>query len=239
MVTCRAPMPRPSLCAGDVQGLEQVVEVGQRLAHAHDDDVRQPLVRRAAGSAARTSCSTISPAVRLRTTPSRPLAQKTQPMPQPTCVLMQAVRRSASWISTHSIELAVVRAAASSLCVPSRRVEVRGRRAVPRRRERVGELRRAAPAAGRSSASNDVGPAGEEPAADLLDAHRRLAALGEPGAQLVRRARRAGRGGRGGVDQGKCQIRGAFRTRGGRIVACRGSLYLPNGTGREEDGWPT
>ena len=52
MVTCRAPMPRPSLSAGDGEGRQQVVEVGQRLAHAHDDDVRQPLARAGSGSAA-------------------------------------------------------------------------------------------------------------------------------------------------------------------------------------------
>ena len=66
----------------------------------------------------RTNCSTISPTVRLRSTPFKPLAQKTQPMPQPTCVLMQAVRRPSSWISTHSISLRS-RNSSSSLCVSS------------------------------------------------------------------------------------------------------------------------
>ena len=51
----------------------------------------------------RSICSTISPVVRLRVRPSRPLAQNTQPMPQPTCVLMQMVRRISSRRSTHSI----------------------------------------------------------------------------------------------------------------------------------------
>ncbi len=47
-------------------------------------------------------CSMISPVVRFRLRPSIPLAQKTQPIAQPTCVLMQTVRRSSSRISTHS-----------------------------------------------------------------------------------------------------------------------------------------
>ena len=48
-------------------------------------------------------CSTISPVVKLRTRPSRPLAQKAQPMAQPTWVLMQMVRcPRASRNSTHS-----------------------------------------------------------------------------------------------------------------------------------------
>ena len=33
-----------TLVAGHVERLDQVIEVGQRLAHAHDDDVGQPLV---------------------------------------------------------------------------------------------------------------------------------------------------------------------------------------------------
>src|SRR6202022_3006686 len=66
----------------------------------------------------RTSCSTISPALRLRSTPFSPLAQKTQPMPHPTCVLMQAVRRRSSWINTHSISLRS-RSSSSNLCVSS------------------------------------------------------------------------------------------------------------------------
>ena len=44
MWTCRALMPRPVGGAGHVERLEQRVEVGHRLAHAHDDDVRQALV---------------------------------------------------------------------------------------------------------------------------------------------------------------------------------------------------
>ena len=43
---CRAPMPSPSWRRGDGQRLQQGVEVGQRLAHAHDDDVRQPFLGR-------------------------------------------------------------------------------------------------------------------------------------------------------------------------------------------------
>ncbi len=38
--------------------------------------------------------ATISPAERFRARPPCPVAQKRQPMPHPTCVEMQAVRRS-------------------------------------------------------------------------------------------------------------------------------------------------
>ena len=63
------------------------------------------LIRSVAGRrrARRRSCSRISPVVRLRTTPSMPLAQKTHPIAQPTCELMQTVRRSPSRSMTHSI----------------------------------------------------------------------------------------------------------------------------------------
>ena len=50
-----------------------------------------------------STCSTISPFVRFRSTPFSPLAQKTHPIPQPTCVLTQTVLRSSSAINTHSI----------------------------------------------------------------------------------------------------------------------------------------
>ena len=66
----------------------------------------------------RTSCSRISPAVRLRTTPLRPLAQKTQPMPQPTCVLMHAVR-AVVFLDQHALDHLVVGSRRTSLCVPS------------------------------------------------------------------------------------------------------------------------
>src|SRR5688572_7096969 len=59
------------------------------------------------GSASCTcsTCSTISPGVRLRMSPSSPDAQKTQATGQPTCVETQTVRRSSSGISTVSIDL--------------------------------------------------------------------------------------------------------------------------------------
>ncbi len=65
---------------------------------------------RSSGRSSRCSssiCSTISPAVRLRATPSRPLAQNTQPMAQPTCVLMQIVRRGPSQ-QQHALDLLAV-----------------------------------------------------------------------------------------------------------------------------------
>ena len=68
----------------DAQGLEQIVVIGQRLAHAHDDQIiDHPRIRRASGlpsprSTARTWL-TISSTARLRFQPSRPLAQNLQP----------------------------------------------------------------------------------------------------------------------------------------------------------------
>ena len=101
IVIRRAPMPRPLLIDGRGQGRQQRVEIQQRLAHAHHHHVAEPF-----GSAFRSNrlppeqavvevcsiCSMISPAVRLRTKPSMPVAQKAQPIAQPTCVLMQAVQ---------------------------------------------------------------------------------------------------------------------------------------------------
>ncbi len=61
----------------------------------------------------------ISPAVRLRATPSRPEAQNAQPMAQPTCVLMQTVQCCLSSRSnTHSIRWASC-SWRSSFSVPS------------------------------------------------------------------------------------------------------------------------
>ena len=53
--------------------------------------------------AAASTCATISPAVRLRASPAWPVAQKTQPIAQPACVLMQTVLRSSYSISTVSM----------------------------------------------------------------------------------------------------------------------------------------
>ena len=88
---------------GFVERGQQVVEIRQRLAHAHHDDVAQPLVGRQQPLQAAASARRSRRVVRLRSTPSRPLAQNTQPIAQPTCVLMQIVRRSSSRSSTHSI----------------------------------------------------------------------------------------------------------------------------------------
>ena len=40
---CRAPSPNRARIVEGVDGGEHPVEVEQRLAHAHEDDVRQPL----------------------------------------------------------------------------------------------------------------------------------------------------------------------------------------------------
>ena len=101
-VTDRCDSPRP--CGA---GVEQRVErlahagvVGQRLPHAHEDDVGQPA--RAAGrcspfaiaAAAATAWPMISAAERLRVRPCWPVAQNGQAMPQPAWLEMQTVARS-------------------------------------------------------------------------------------------------------------------------------------------------
>ena len=101
--------------------------------------------------------------VRLRTTPSSPLAQKTQPMPQPTCVLMQAVRRSASW-NQHALDQPGRRAAAGAACACRRRNEVPGDVAAERPKLRgqfVAQIGRA----DRSSARTTSARPDEQPAA--------------------------------------------------------------------------
>ncbi len=79
------------------------------FAHPHDDEVGDAFFEGRSRSMRRT-WSRISPIDRLRFTPLRPLAQKMQPMAQPTWELTQMVRRSSSRMRTVSI------------CSPSRRV---------------------------------------------------------------------------------------------------------------------
>ena len=71
---------------------KRLVVVGQRFAHAHEDDVGHRLL----GSLKRSTCSTISPASRLRAKPNWPVTQKTQPMAQPAWVETQIVLRPPS-----------------------------------------------------------------------------------------------------------------------------------------------
>ena len=82
IVIRRAPMPSPLRAAGNLQRRQQVFQIRQRLAHAHHDDIAEPLFGRQQ-LCRRSICSMISPVVRFRSTPSKPLAQNTQPMPQP------------------------------------------------------------------------------------------------------------------------------------------------------------
>ena len=64
IVMCRAPMPRPFFSPATVERLEQIVEIRQRFAHAHHDDVGQPVRFRTAGGSA------AAPAVRRSRRPS-------------------------------------------------------------------------------------------------------------------------------------------------------------------------
>ena len=70
--------------------------VVERLAHAHEDDVAQSLVRVETRHARRAPGPTISSGPRWRFSPATPLAQKTQPIAHPTCVEMHWVTRTGS-----------------------------------------------------------------------------------------------------------------------------------------------
>ncbi len=90
MVTRRAPIPSPS-------GAVAASRAGSKASRFNRGSP-MPMatmceIRCSAGSRRRkrSICSMISPLVRLRTHPSRPLAQNVQPMAQPTCELMQTV----------------------------------------------------------------------------------------------------------------------------------------------------
>ena len=103
IVIRRALMPRPRGRSGLGQGRQQAIEVGQRLAHAHHDHVAQPLVGRQQPIEQAAFVRRFRRRSGCGPTPSNPLAQNTQPIAQPTWVLMQIVRRAASRSSTHSI----------------------------------------------------------------------------------------------------------------------------------------
>ena len=118
--------------------------------------------------------------VRLRSTPSRPLAQNTQPIAQPTCVLMQIVRRSSSRSSTHSIWPPSA-SSNSSFSVPS--ADCRCLRDLARPKLKLGRQLRPQRLGQIGHRLEALGPALEDPLADLRSAKRRLAALGEPGFQ--------------------------------------------------------
>ena len=101
-VILRCEMPKPSgSCAVASAGRSR-----SRLASGSPMPITTMWLSRSSAGRSNwslSSCSRISPVVRLRITPSRPLAQNTQPIAQPTCELMQTVRRSPSRRSTHSI----------------------------------------------------------------------------------------------------------------------------------------
>ena len=135
----------------------------------------------ASSSCSRSICSTISPVVRLRARPSRPLAQNTQPMPQPTCVLMQIVRRVSSR-EQHALDLPAVGereqqlfGAVVGLRVPGDRGRPEreiARQFVAQRLRQIGHLAKLAR------------PLREQPLPHLADAVRTLTALLQPRRQL-------------------------------------------------------
>jgi hypothetical protein len=97
MVTALADRPRP-WCSR-----QAAAQVAFWLANGSPMPMKTTLVRwsgasargRSSGSIAQTraTCSTTSPAERLRVNPNCPVAQKVQPMAQPACVEMQTVAR--------------------------------------------------------------------------------------------------------------------------------------------------
>jgi hypothetical protein len=101
IVIRRALIPNPSL-------LVAISNAGNRLsrfARGSPIPITTIWLNRSSAGNKRCStriCSMISPVVRLRSTPSSPLAQKTHPIAQPTWLLMQIVRRTPSRNSTHS-----------------------------------------------------------------------------------------------------------------------------------------
>ncbi len=125
----------------------------------------------------------ISPVVRLRTTPSRPLAQKTQPIAQPTCVLMQMVRRrSVCRSKTHSMRSSIGQVQQQFLRAILGLL-VNGHASGPNHKlggqllaQRLGQVRHFLERAG---------PFLEQPVADLRGPIRGLPLLGHPGLQLV------------------------------------------------------
>ena len=79
----QAARPETEVAVDALDGRPQVVEVGQRLAHAHEDDVGE-----SSGTGRRTAtatCSRISPARRWRRNPDWPVAQKLHAMAHPAC----------------------------------------------------------------------------------------------------------------------------------------------------------
>ena len=89
--------------AEDLERVAHGIEVEQRLAHAHEDQVEPSAAAARPVRAART-WPTISPAVRLRPAPQKPVTQKAHASAQPAWLERQSVRRVRSGMSTASIE---------------------------------------------------------------------------------------------------------------------------------------
>ena len=117
------------------------VDVGERLAHAHEHDVRDPL--RAWRAARARPARRSRRASRWRSKPAWPVAQNVQPIAQPACDETHTVARSALSISTVSTCAPSCVRHSHLLVAPSAARLLGDRR--ERERERVGELARAAP----------------------------------------------------------------------------------------------
>ncbi len=97
----RAPSPSPPFSLS----VSSAGSSASRFASGSPIPMTTTLVMRSSAArrrSSRSTCSRISPVDRLRFTPLSPLAQKTHPIAQPTCVLTQTVRRCVSRMSTHS-----------------------------------------------------------------------------------------------------------------------------------------
>ena len=91
MPRAKAEPPRVVEC---LDRREDPIEVEQRLAHAHEHDVRDALTGLGQPARAWRTWSTISAISRSRPNPSSPVAQNGQPTAQPAWLEMHSVCRS-------------------------------------------------------------------------------------------------------------------------------------------------
>ena len=168
--------------AHHADGLDDAVDVRQRLAHPLEDDAVHALARRSSVPRTRRTCSTISHVSRLRARPSRPVAQKAHASAQPACELTQALKRpGALERDAHRLDDVPVGVASASFTNGSRRAAAHAHAARATgtcpRRSHARRARRAARPAAVSTGSPAV--------------HRRddLARLGRLEPEGARRAR--------------------------------------------------
>ena len=199
---CRAPSPNRARVVERLDRGQHAVEVEQRLAHAHEHDVRQPLA--VGGEPPRGVADLVDDLGRPRgraRSPSSPVAQNGQPTAQPAWLEMHSVCRSREpgrgrVVHQHRLdERAVVEPVERLL----------GQAAVGRPELGVGdgveaerglERRRGGPPAASASRRSSATVAAPHGVGDLAGAVGGLAALGQPRARASSGVRpdRPGRG---------------------------------------------